>query len=127
MLHSYVGLPYDLWNKTGVNCWGLVSLVYADIYSDIVCEFLPKAEGYRAITAAFTAAFSENKHGFKQVEKPTKHCVVIMKHRLLTHCGIYEDGKVLHANGQAKQVIYQDIKEASRRFDTVEYWARDND
>lgn len=124
MFRDYIGLPYDLFNKNGVNCWSLVALVYSDFFDEKLADYASKDKSFQSIAAAFTAAFAEGKHGFTQIDEPVDLCVIVMKHKLLTHCGIWYEGKVIHATSAARQVIMQDEKDAVRQFKSVEYWQK---
>ena len=122
MLEAYVGMPYNLHNKNGLNCWALVALVYSDLFDAVVPDY--KADNLQAVSAAFTAAFAEGLHGFTQVDEPKDFDVVIMKSERLFHCGIWYQGKVLHANNGAKQVTFERFKDATRNFKVVEFWRK---
>lgn len=124
---EYIGLPYDLHNRNGFNCFGLVGKVYADKFGADVPVFLPKSKRPRDIAATFAAAFASGEHGFKKVDKPSNYCVVVFKKkRAVTsyHCGVYIDGKVLHCGNTAPQSVYQSIEVAGDGFDEVEFWQR---
>ena len=127
MVAEYIGLPYDLHNRNGLNCWALVALVYRDLFDLALPDYRSKSESYQDIVAAFTTAFAEGEHGFAQVSEPQDLCVVVMKHRRLQHCGLWYQGRVLHAASAFGQVVLQSEKDACKRFDTIEYWARIDD
>lgn len=122
MLAEFVGMPYDLQNQKGVNCWSLVALVYDKLFGDKLNDY--SAGNIQSVSAAFSAAFAEGKHGFTKVEKPSDFDVVVMYRDKTTHCGVYYQGRLLHANNDAKQVIYERLKDATRAFERVEFWSR---
>ena len=127
-MKQYVGIPYDLHNINGLSCWGLVAKVCFD-RGISVPEY--KAENHRQVAAAFTLAFAEGMHGFIQVYKPVNYDVIIMKSRQnedgtyrLIHCGVWYQGKVLHANNGAKQVMFQRFKDVIKPFKEIEFWRK---
>ncbi len=124
MFNEYVGINYCINNQNGVNCWGLVAMVYRDIFSDDLKLFHSENDSFRAISTAFTKAFTENKHGFKKVDDKADFDVVIMRSNRLTHCGIYYQGKILHSSRGAKQVIFQRFQDATRTFKDIEFWRK---
>jgi hypothetical protein len=124
MFAEYIGILYNFRNICGVNCWGLVALVYADLFGDSLDDYCAEADNYKSISDAFTVAFAEDNHGFSKIASPVDYCVIIMKNRLTTHCGIWHHGMVLHANNAAGQVIFQTEKDATKHFKIIEYWAK---
>ena len=125
---EYVGLPYDIHNKDGVNCWGLVAKVYHDKFSKEIEDFPSPSNSIRDIAATFTAAFANGKHGFKKVEKPKYLDVVIFKKStrfgFIFHCGLWLDGKVLHSASRAGSVVYEPLNIAGHGFTEIEFWQR---
>lgn len=122
MISQYIGMPYNLHNKNGVNCWALIALVYKDLLDDELVEY--NAENSEAVALAFTTAFANGKHGFKQVDTPQDYDVVFMRNRFFHHCGLYYEGKILHANTGAKQVTFERFKDVTRTFKKVEFWRK---
>ena len=122
---KYIGLPYSLRPMPGcVNCWGLVALVYSQEKSEEIPIF--KSNSTAGIAAAFTAAFAADDHGFYKVELPQDYDVIIFindsVNRSEYHCGIYYNGKVLHAGRALGGSVYQDIDVAKETFNRVEFW-----
>ncbi len=122
MFEKYIGIPYSLSNKNGVNCWALVALVYHDLRGLTIPDY--ESKNHQQVTAAFTAAFAEGLHGFKQVDEPIDFDVVIMKANRLTHCGVWYQGRLLHANNGAKQVTFERLKDVARPFKSIEFWRK---
>lgn len=125
MIDKYIGIPYDLFNQDGVNCWALVALVYKDLFGEKLKDFKAERNTFGSISAAFTAAFASGEHGFSRIDNPVDFCVIVMKNKRLQHCGIWYKGNVLHAMSASKQVIYQTEKQATKLFNEVEYWRYD--
>ena len=122
MLSKFVGIPYDLHNRTGINCWALVALVYDEIFGDKLKDY--SAKNFREVSTAFTSAFFEGDHGFNKVDSPEDFDVVVLWSKRTVHCGIYYEGNLLHANNDAKQVIFEKLKNASRSFERIEFWRK---
>jgi len=120
MIAELIGIPYDLHNKKGVNCWGLVALVYDKMLGKSLISFDVKS--YRDIANTFTQAFIDNAHGFKKTDKPNNFDVVTMNKGKLFHCGIYHDGNILHSSLEAKQVVYEKYNNVVRQFEVIEFW-----
>ena len=126
-LNNYVGIPYSLRPIDGcLNCWELVALVYSDVFGEDLPMF--KADSAADVGAAFTAAFVGGEHGFHKSETYQDFSVIIMSNirkRLSSiHCGIIYNGMVLHSSGDAKQVVYQTIEQATSQFKEFEFWQR---
>jgi len=122
MISEFVGIPYDLQNRQGVNCWSLVALVYDKLFNDKLQDY--SAKNIQSISAAFSAAFAEGNHGFERVEKPSDFDVVVMYGNITTHCGVYYQGKLLHATSDQKQVVFQRLNDVTRFFNRVEFWSK---
>jgi len=125
---EYVGIKYDIRNKTGVNCWGLVAKVYHDKFSDDLPDFPSPSKSMRDIAVTFTAAFANNEHGFTMVDKPQDYDVVVFKKMtkfgFLFHCGIWFEGKILHSASRSGGVVYEALSSVSRSFKEIEFWRR---
>ncbi len=125
---EYIGIPYDIRNKTGVNCWGLVAKVYHDKLSDDLPDFPSPSKSLQDIAATFTAAFANNEHGFTMVEKPINYDVVVFKRKMgrsfYFHCGIWLDGKILHSASRSGGVVYEAFSSVAHGFRDIEFWRR---
>lgn len=122
MLSQYVGMPYSLRGKDGLNCWSLVALVYHDFFGTDIPTY--GAKNHNDVSSAFTAAFTQDNHGFTKVDEPQDFDVIVMKNKQTTHCGVWFKGRVLHAHNGAKQVMFQQYKAATRNFQDIEFWRR---
>lgn len=126
-LNKYIGIPYSLRPVDGcLNCWELVAQVYSDVFGQSLPMF--KADNNRDVGAAFTAAFASGEHGFTRSETYQDFSVIIMSNKRKKfssiHCGIIYNNMVLHSSGDAKQVVYQTIKQATSEFKEFEFWQR---
>ena len=123
---EYIGLPYDIKNKNGYNCWALVAKVYRDKLNYNIEDYPSKTGNIRDIAAAFTAAFANGSHGFTQRLTSENLDVVIFKKKtkfgFIFHCGIMVDGKVLHSSSRSGGVVYETLKLAGYGFKEVEFW-----
>lgn len=120
MIAEFVGIKYDITNKNGVNCWGLIALVYSKILGKSVKDYPVKS--IRESAKAFTMAFFKGDHGFKVVEMPNNLDVVTLQKGNIFHCGIWYNGRILHASNHAGQVVYQKFSDVKRDFETVKFW-----
>lgn len=125
---EYIGMPYDIKNQHGVNCWGLVAKVYNDKFSDDLPDFPSPSKSLADISATFTAAFANGNHGFTMVDKPQNYDVVVFKRKMAKcfyfHCGIWLDGKILHSASRSGGVVYEAFDSVARQFKVVEFWRK---
>lgn len=123
---EFVGMPYDIKNDYGVNCWGLVALVYSKVLKKELTDYPCSTNNIRDIASTFTAAFANGSHGFSIVKKPENYDVVVFRKPCRFgehfHCGIMFDGKVLHSASRSGGVVYEPLHIAGRGFKEVEFW-----
>ncbi len=128
MIAGFIGLPYDLHNISGYNCFALVGLVYSELFGQSVPVFTAKTNSPRDIAATFASAFATGEHGFKKTDKPKDFDVIVFKKKTrfgyVFHCGILYKNKVLHASSSTKSSTYQSVKMAGEGFEEIEYWQR---
>ena len=128
MISDYIGINYDIHNNNGVNCWALVAMVYLYELETDIPDFKSVTDNVKDISAVFTAAFATGEHGFKKVDTPENYDVAVFARDTAwgrhCHCGVWYDGKVLHASKDSCGVAYQDIKQASHGFKEIEFWRR---
>lgn len=106
--NKYIGIPYQ--NKgrdsTGVDCWGLVRLVYSEQYNIDLPSFSTSYENeYRELIQEVIAQYKE---GWQQTQEPAQGDIILFKVLgTLSHVGIYlGDNKFMHAReGQGTVVI----------------------
>lgn len=106
-------------------CWALVADVYAHELGLGVDAFTADSDSIRAIAAAFRLAMHANPNGFEQIAYPIQHCIVLMgtsKRMGAHHCGVYIDGRVLHAIDSCTQ--YQDMSVIRDSYALIEFWAK---
>lgn len=118
---SMVGTPYCIKNQNGINCWGVISEYYKHkgiaLFNYVLNTMSPKE-----LNTVFTIALTEGHHGFKPTDKPKNGDVVLFRHPLHYHCGLWLDGKVLHSI-QNVGVIYQPLSDI-KGFQGYEYWTK---
>lgn len=125
-LRKYLGLPYDINNEFGVNCWGLYALVKKQEQNIDVLMFSAINSSAGAISNAFVDGFRVAQHGHEKIDEPRDFDLVVMtrelKGSIFYHCGVFIDKAVLHAKGenQSGQVWYQQIGDLGRW--KVEFW-----
>jgi len=106
-------------------CWSLVSDVYATELSDTVLDYKTINASIRTIASAFRLALHKSPHGFAQLSEPVDYCVVLMGRTARTglhHCGIYYDGKVLHAMDSGN--YYQELHTIQDEYKLIEFWGK---
>lgn len=98
-IERYVGLKYESRGRTreGVDCWGLVKLVYLETYSialpSYAADYVDSAEAEET-----SRVISENRGDWIEVDQPAEGDVVLLTLQgSPTHVGIYLDGgRMLH-------------------------------
>lgn len=126
---KYLGLPYDIHNDHGINCWGLYKLIKRQEQGIDVLLFSAINSTVRAVSDAFKAELKLDRHGHYQVDDPQEFDLVLLTKRraraCIYHCGVMIGGKILHAkgSGQTGQVWHEELSS----FDgwEVEYWRHD--
>lgn len=106
-------------------CWALVTDVYATELGQGVEEYRTVNNSIRAIAAAFRLNLYKGEHGFEQIDAPTDFAVVMLsRYRKLGlhHCGVYFEGKVLHALPDGN--LYQDLASLRDTYPIMEFWSR---
>lgn len=107
-------------------CWELVTAVYLRELSIVVSKYRAASSSLRDIANAFRLELHRGDHGFTQTEAPVDYAVVLMgktQRRGFHHCGIYYQGKVLHALESG--TLYQDMASLSDQYELVQFWKRD--
>lgn len=101
----YIGAPFD---EYGLNCWGLVRLVYSDMLG--IC--LPEHGEVSAFDLARSAGLIEqgaSSDQWVEPDVPQEFDVVVMRRyggRIAGHVGIYiGDGMVMHTEKSTDCVI----------------------
>lgn len=106
-------------------CWALVADVYATELGLGVQEYRTVNNSVRSIAAAFRLHLYKGGHGFEQVEVASDYTVVMLSRypKLgMHHCGIYFEGKVLHALPDGN--LYQDVASLRDVYSVMEFWSR---
>lgn len=88
---AYVGLPFVVHGRdraSGVDCWGLVRLVYADRYG---IELPSWADGYLDLSDrdGIGAALAAERQVWQAVDRPAEGDVVLMRAGTLPHVGVW--------------------------------------
>lgn len=115
-------------------CWMLVADVLTtecgyrvDEYRTVSSSIRQIATSLRhqAIAEAFRLELCKGEHGFEQIVEPEDFAVVLMGRTVklgFHHCGIYYQGKVLHATPDG--VLYQDMASLCDDYRVMEFWSR---
>lgn len=121
----YLGLPYDIHNDVGVNCWGLYKLVKKQEQDIDVLLFKADDSSVSAISRAFEFGLS-GRHEHVRTSAPSDFDLVLLRKRrgsrCIYHCGVWFGGKILHAkgSGQTGQVWYEPLTAFNDWH--IEYW-----
>lgn len=98
----YLRLPYKEGGRdhAGVDCWGLIRLIYRDLLGIDLPAF-PGIAGASAIHLCGEIEKESNSSHWKEIEWPEDKCVVAMSQlQAIHHVGVYAEadgGKVIHA------------------------------
>ncbi|MCC2673286.1 MAG: hypothetical protein K0R58_233 [Ramlibacter sp.] len=106
-------------------CWSLVADVYITELAMPVDEFKTVANSVRDAAQAFRLVLHKGEHGFVRVSEPVDYAVVLMGRsfsRGIHHCGVYYDGKVLHA--QPDGTLHQALASLRDQYPLMEFWVR---
>lgn len=106
-------------------CWALVADIYTSELGAVVDDYKTISGSIRAVAGAFRLALHKAAHGFAQVELPVDFAVVLMgrvRSLGMHHCGIYYQGKVLHALESG--TLYQDLASLRADYPLMEFWSK---
>lgn len=106
-------------------CWELVADVYATELNAIVVDYKTVNRSIREMASAFRIAIHKSAHGFVQIAAPVDYAIVMLgktEEIGIHHCGIYYQGKVLHAMPDIS--LYEELSVIQDRFALVEFWAK---
>jgi hypothetical protein len=106
-------------------CWALVADVYANEVGQEVTAFRTINNSLRAIASAFRIAMHKSPHGFEQVAETSDFTIVLLGRSPnlgLHHCGVFYDGKVLHALSDGN--LYQDLASLGDTYPVMQFWGR---
>lgn len=106
-------------------CWALVADVYHNELALPVTEFKTVDKSVRGIAAAFRLHLSKGTHGFSRITELQDYAVVLLGKSSeigMHHCGIFYDGKLLHALESG--VYYDDFSGVQDSYALIEYWSR---
>lgn len=107
-------------------CWSMVADVLMTEKGRTVNDYKAINSGIRAIAGALRLILHKSAHGFAQIAEPVDYCVVLMgrsEKMGLHHCGIYYQGRVLHAIDSCNQ--YQEMSVISDEYELIEFWDKD--
>jgi hypothetical protein len=119
-LYKYIGIPYELHGRTfdGCDCYGLVYLYFSELgYA------LPKLDKPYILEEAeqLVHTYTPLLAG-EQLEVPESPCIVVMyKHFIPTHVGVFVDGGIIHTS-QKRGSVYEKLKNIKKRFTGLEFY-----
>lgn len=106
-------------------CWALVADVYTHELGQGVNDYKTINTSIRAIASAFRLALHKSPTGFSKVSEPVDYAIVLLGKTPslgLHHCGIYWQGKVLHAIDSGP--VYQDLTTLRDAYPLMEFWSK---
>lgn len=106
-------------------CFELVADVYATEFDAIPIDYKTVNRSIREMSGAFRIAIHKSAHGFAQIAEPVDYCIALLGKTEkvgIHHCGIYYQGKVLHAMPDAN--FYEELSAIQDRFAVIEFWAK---
>lgn len=119
-LNKYVGLPYREGGRDerGVDCYGLLKLVYAKEYGEELPDWSTDAitlsDRHKLIDTEVT---SGNWHA---VEMPSDGVIAVCTRKTSYHLGLYYQGHILHAV-KGTGVVFQKLDAFMRDHKHVEF------
>jgi hypothetical protein len=106
-------------------CFDLVADVYQRELGAIAVDYKTINRSVRDMASAFRIAVHKDPHGFAQIAEPVDMCIVLLgktERMGIHHCGIFYDGRVLHAMPGA--TLYEEMATIRDRFAVVQFWAK---
>lgn len=106
-------------------CFELVADIYATELDAIAVDYKTVNRSIREMSSAFRIAIHKAAHGFSKIDEPVDYCIVLLgkSDKIgIHHCGVYYQGKVLHAMPDA--TMYEELSAIRDRFEVVEFWAK---
>jgi cell wall-associated NlpC family hydrolase len=122
-LNTYVGIPYEFGgrNMDGVDCYGLVKLIYFDQYDIILPDWhLDESE---LITRANLISSQLTEGAWEPLEEPVDGCFVICSATTAAyHLGLYYGGGVIHAH-RGINSVYQPLSRFKAEYKNIQFGA----
>lgn len=119
-INAYLAKQYE-----APPCWLLVADVYTSELGQPVTDYKTINGSIRAIASAFRIALHKSPDGFAQIAEPVDFCIVLLGRNAtvgLHHCGVYYQGKVLHALATGNR--YEEMSVIGDSYALTEFWAR---
>ena len=120
-INDYVGIPYKHGGRDweGLDCYGLVKLVYQEEYGIVLRDWATEAMEMRGKMDAISSVLFSGE--WEEVEEPDDGCFAVCKRlRAAHHLGLYYGGGVLHAV-EGTGVIYQPMGRFMANFNKVTF------
>jgi hypothetical protein len=99
--------------------------VFSSEIGTIPVDYKTVNRSIREMASGFRLAIHKSPHGFAQIAEPVDLAIVLLGKTArvgIHHCGIYFDGRVLHAMPGA--TVYEDLSVIRDTFAVVEFWAK---
>lgn len=127
--NNYIGIPWVCGKSTleGADCWGLVSMIYLDLFNIRLAHFNVDEIDSESKTTCKIEQVRDNSLSWEKTATPTEGDVVMMISRKTfrpEHIGVYVGaGKILHSlTRETGQSEIHTVKLMSKLFKRLEYY-----
>jgi hypothetical protein len=106
-------------------CFELVADVIQSEGGELPVGYRTINRSVREMASAFRLALHKTPHGYVEVPEPVEFSIVLLGKTEkvgVHHCGIYLDGKVLHALPGI--TLHQELASIRDEFAVVQFWAK---
>ena len=127
--NNYIGIPWVCGESTleGADCWGLVSMVYLDLFNIRLAHFDVDDIDSGSKTTSKIEEVRDNSLSWEKTATPTEGDVVMMISRKTLrpeHVGVYAgNGRILHSlTRETGQSEIHTVKLMRKLFKRLEYY-----
>jgi hypothetical protein len=106
-------------------CWSLVADVYTNTLGEDPLQVSSITDSLRQAARAFRLHLHKRAVGLHRTDAPEPFSIVLMwpgPGRSRPHCGVFYEGRVLHATETA--TLYQDLASMRDSYPEMEFWSR---
>jgi cell wall-associated NlpC family hydrolase len=128
IVNKYIGRPYLLHGRdmdVGVDCYGLVILVYKDILGVDLPDWQADSDSIKGMVTALERELRGQIDREYAIEKETPDdmdIITVSRHGRPHHMGVYVSGGVLHANQANEAVVFDPWDRFTKQYNEVRVW-----